>query len=143
MFHAYGCTVLHVGANTDVMNQIEQTPLHLAAREGNGELVRFLLDKLANPNLTDQDGNIPLDLAAKREHEAVIDLLLEHSTSSKTEDDMKNMFRKAQQPKTIDDDYVKAAIRAMSPPRYEFELYSDCISFTLMSPPPSWLLQCG
>ena len=42
----------------------KRSPLHLAVRKGQEELIEFLLDKNADSNITDLDGNTPLDLAA-------------------------------------------------------------------------------
>ena len=50
-------------------------PLHEAARAGNLEIVRLLLDAGASPALCDGDGRTPLDLAAAGRHEAVAELL--------------------------------------------------------------------
>ena len=49
----------------------KRSPLHLAARKGQEELIEFLLDRNADSNITDVDGNTPLDLAAMRYARAV------------------------------------------------------------------------
>lgn len=126
------------GARVDIVNQKNQTPLHIAATERREELIQLLLDKKADSNVTDMDGNLPLDLAAKVQHETGIKVLLEHSTSSKTEDDMKILFRKAMKSQRINDGWVKYVIRGMSPLRYEPAnvSYSDCILlFIILSTP--------
>ena len=121
--------------------------MHLAAKQGKEEVVSYLLDMKADSSFTDVDGNIPLDLAAKEQHESVIDLLLKHSVSSKTEDDIRKLFRKEMQPKLVHDDSVKEIIRMMSPLRYDPRINlscSDCMLFILIVLPgmhgPS---QCG
>ena len=91
----------------------------MAAKGGKEELVRVLLDEKADPNLTDLDGNFPLDLAAAEQHETVVNILLEHSTSFKTDDIWKKAFRNAMKSEGVDDSYVKEVIKGMSPPRCE------------------------
>ena len=41
----------------------DQTPLHVAASEGRGDVVRAFLAAGADPSVVDRDGNTPLDLA--------------------------------------------------------------------------------
>jgi ankyrin repeat protein len=57
------------------------SPLHEAARNNRLEVVRLLLERGAEPQLQDDDGRTPLDLATERGHDAVTDLL---RTSRKT-----------------------------------------------------------
>jgi len=54
------------------------TPLHAAARYGNARTAHHMLTKLgANPQLKDQTGQRPIDIAAKSGHEPSIKLLAE------------------------------------------------------------------
>ena len=95
----------------------KRTPLHVAAEEGEEELITFLLDKKADSNITDQDGNTPLDLAAKKkqgrkkEHESAFDLLAK-AYSYKKVDAVKEL-EKAKDSKK--DDLVREKIGEMSP----------------------------
>ncbi len=51
------------------------SPLHEAARSGNAEVVRLLLDHAADPTLRDGDGQSPLEIAANHGHHGVVDML--------------------------------------------------------------------
>ncbi len=51
------------------------TPLHEAARNGNAEIVKLLLENGADRGVVDGDGKTPLDRAAESNHEAVVSLL--------------------------------------------------------------------
>ena len=44
----------------DISDYDKRTPLHLAAAEGNFEIVKHLLNKKCNPNKHDRWGNTPL-----------------------------------------------------------------------------------
>jgi len=62
-----------------------RTPLHLAAREtGNVDIARLLMEKGANVNAKDRDGELPLTLAAWKGFTAVIDALLDRGASYDT-----------------------------------------------------------
>lgn len=52
-----------------------RTALHFAAAENHHETVEVLLKRGANVSHRDHDGNTPLDLAKKRGHEKIINLL--------------------------------------------------------------------
>lgn len=57
------------------------TPLHYAAKNGNGLMVRLLLDKGASATIctADVNGKTPLHYATEGGHEAVVQSLLKHS----------------------------------------------------------------
>ena len=57
------------GAVVNARDHRKRTPLHVAAEEGHKELIEFLLSKKADATITDLNGNTPVDLAAKRQHE--------------------------------------------------------------------------
>jgi ankyrin repeat protein len=52
------------------------TPLHTATAEGNIEIVKLLIRKEVNPNLTDWYRNTALHLAAGRGHTEIVEILL-------------------------------------------------------------------
>ena len=91
----------------------------MAAEEGEEELITFLLDHKADSNITDLDGNTPLDLAAKERYESAFNLLLKHSYSSKKDDAVKKTLKKAMGSERVKDDFVKEKIGEMSPFRYD------------------------
>lgn len=67
--------LLHHGAERDVQDDRNQTPLFIAAREGSYEVAQLLLENLANSNLPDHMNMLPRDVAAERRHDSVVDLL--------------------------------------------------------------------
>ncbi|XP_042716879.2 protein tyrosine phosphatase type IVA 3 isoform X4 [Chrysemys picta bellii] len=89
----YGDTVLHAscrkrdvevtkilveyGAVVDCQNDEGQTPLHVAAWEGDEALLKFFHHCKANPNVADKMDRSPLHIAAERGHTNVVELLME------------------------------------------------------------------
>ncbi|RYP06971.1 hypothetical protein DL765_009290 [Monosporascus sp. GIB2] len=57
------------------------SPLHMAAKQGQSNIVRILLEHDADCNLRDRDGRTPLVHATIRGYEDVADLLLSHGAS--------------------------------------------------------------
>ena len=74
-------TLLQAGYNPNQPDQKGRTPLHLACLEGSQELISALIE--ANADLTSRDhtGKIPLQYALKPRNKAVVDLLLNASSS--------------------------------------------------------------
>lgn len=58
-------------------NDMLQTPLHVAARRGKAEAVRFLLDNGADVNIRDMWGWSPLHLAVEQGYEKIAEQLLD------------------------------------------------------------------
>jgi ankyrin repeat protein len=57
------------------------SPLHMAVQNGQGKIVRILLEHDADCNIKDRDGLTPLAHATIRGYEDVADLLLSHGAS--------------------------------------------------------------
>jgi ankyrin repeat protein len=57
------------------------TPLHVAALNGYGDMVQFLLANNAKVNAKNSAGDTPLILAAEEGHEAVVELLLRNNAN--------------------------------------------------------------
>ena len=106
------------GASMNPRDHRKRTPLHVAAEVGEEDLIELLLDKKADSNIADLDGNTPLDLAAKERYESAFNLLLMHSYSSKKDDVVKKTLKKAMCSDKVKDDFVKEKIEEMSPFRY-------------------------
>ena len=69
--------LLRSGHDLGLKNSLGQTPLSLAAEDGNGALVELLLSKgSVDPHSKDNRGQTPLSLAAENGHEEVVGLLL-------------------------------------------------------------------
>ncbi len=69
----------HDKVEVDDVNKDGVTALHLAASVSNVEVVKYLINKGANPNIFDKEGRSPLHVAAwQRDGIPVIDLLLAH-----------------------------------------------------------------
>jgi len=69
--------ILDHGAHINAPSRTDQTPLHIAADQGQTDNVQYLLDKGAAINAQDRDGNTPLHLAAGKGHSATCILLLD------------------------------------------------------------------
>uniref|UniRef100_A0A6I8QR56 Notch 3 n=1 Tax=Xenopus tropicalis TaxID=8364 RepID=A0A6I8QR56_XENTR len=72
--------LLKNGANKDMQDSKEETPLFLAAREGSYEAAKVLLDHYANREITDHMDRLPRDIAQERLHHDIVQLLEEHNT---------------------------------------------------------------
>uniref|UniRef100_A0A663MZA9 Neurogenic locus notch homolog protein 1 n=1 Tax=Athene cunicularia TaxID=194338 RepID=A0A663MZA9_ATHCN len=71
--------LLKNGANKDMQNNKEETPLFLAAREGSYETAKVLLDNFANRDITDHMDRLPRDIAQERMHHDIVRLLDEYN----------------------------------------------------------------
>src|SRR5262245_65536623 len=69
--------LLNKGVNIEARARDDWTALTIAAREGNYETVKLLLDRRAKVNAKEGGGHIPLFWAKKYNHQTVIDLLKE------------------------------------------------------------------
>ncbi|CAB1341843.1 unnamed protein product [Coregonus sp. 'balchen'] len=72
--------LLKNGANKDMQDLKEETPLFLAAREGSCEAVKILLAHFANREITDHMDRLPRDIAQERMHHDIVQLLDEYNT---------------------------------------------------------------
>ncbi|XP_075684046.1 uncharacterized protein LOC142652280 [Rhinoderma darwinii] len=69
--------LVEYGACVDCQNGEGQTPLHIAAWEGDEMTVKFLYQSKANPNITDMMDRSPLHIAAERGHNGIVEILTE------------------------------------------------------------------
>lgn len=65
------------GVYIDVLDAGSRTVLMKAARRGDAQTVKYLLDRHAQPNMCDPNGVTPLYLAAEQGHMSVVQLLLQ------------------------------------------------------------------
>lgn len=66
------------GADIELKDSSQDTPVKAAAREGRLDIVNYLLSQGANPNATGKSGSTPLSSAAYAGHIDVIDALLKN-----------------------------------------------------------------
>ena len=113
-----------------------RTPLHVAAKEGAEEVIAVLLEKKADINVIDLDGNTALDLAAKRQHMAAFNCIVEHSFCPTKDNTVKKTLEKAMNPAadgTVRDDFVTEKIGELSPFRYMLAGWMLAKSFVLIA----------
>ncbi|PRP87832.1 ankyrin repeat protein [Planoprotostelium fungivorum] len=79
--------LINRGINVDVRNMMSQTPLHLAAKEGQDKCVITLLNHKATVDAADNKKRTPLHYAARYGHKKVVRILL--SKGAKMYDDIK------------------------------------------------------
>ncbi len=96
----------------------KRTPLHVAAEEGEEELIILLLENKADSNVADVEGNTPLDLAARKLNQSAVSILLELSQSSKKDEAVKKTLEKTMESDTVKDDFVGRKFGQLSPLRY-------------------------
>ena len=78
---------LVTGADVNAKNVEGGTPFHLAAEEGQQQIVELLISKKADINARDNKGKTPLDWAATLGLKETTDLLRKHS--GKTAEELK------------------------------------------------------
>ena len=61
--------------NINSMNNYGRTPLHLAADHGILEIVQYLLESGAKISVEDNNHKTPLDLAKRKKHEKIVELI--------------------------------------------------------------------
>lgn len=89
--------------NVNITDQFGWTPLMTAACSGHAEIVAFLLHKGANTNIRDKSGLSAVNIALKRNHLEIIDLLKIHlqankkNNSNSDEDDKKQNYRQTKE----------------------------------------------
>ena len=113
---------MHAGASVNARDHRKRTPLHVAAKEGHEQLIKFLLSKKADATITDLDDNSPVDLAAKKQrvNNSAVDILLKHPGSSKKDNPVKKVLNQAMKKKEEIMDARRAALfRTMTPQGYE------------------------
>ena len=71
--------LVEYGADVNATQQGGWTALHEAARQGNFEMVEYLLSKGASPAIKSEDGKAPADLANEKGHQQVLAALKAHA----------------------------------------------------------------
>ncbi|ETS84994.1 hypothetical protein PFICI_03019 [Pestalotiopsis fici W106-1] len=87
--------LLERGANPDLANDYQVTPLHVASQHGWLEIARLLVEGGANVNCTTNEGRTPLHVASFNGHIQVVYLLLEKmaDVQAKDEDGMQPLHQ--------------------------------------------------
>lgn len=66
----------------DIQNGEGQTPLHIAAAEGDETLVKYFYGVRASASITDKQDRTPMHLAAENGHAGIIELLADKFKAS-------------------------------------------------------------
>jgi len=77
--------LLNDGADVNALTTDRLTPLHMAAQNGNIEIVTLLLDKKATINPIDSKGWTPMDRANKWQHPDAAEFLKKHGGHEATQ----------------------------------------------------------
>ena len=67
--------LLNAGAKRDGQDHHSQTPVFLASKEGNEDIVQLLVDNFVNIKIPDDMDQLPVDIAIERGHQKIVDIL--------------------------------------------------------------------
>ena len=67
--------LLNAGAKRDGQDQHSQTPVFLACKEGNEDIVQLLVDNFVNIKIPNDMDQLPVDIAVERGHQKIVDTL--------------------------------------------------------------------
>ncbi|CAI5438376.1 unnamed protein product [Caenorhabditis angaria] len=81
--------LLKSGGQPDVAQQDGETCLHIAARNGNKEIMRLLLDENADAQISSQIGETPIQVAAKSCNFEAASMILKHLSEILTPEQLK------------------------------------------------------
>ncbi|KAJ5776984.1 hypothetical protein N7520_000230, partial [Penicillium odoratum] len=70
--------LLDTGEDADLIDEFDKTLLHIAAEQGNWDIARLLLERIASPLRSNETKSIPLHLAADNGHLEFARLLIEN-----------------------------------------------------------------
>ena len=98
--------LLTAGANKDAPDKNGATPLHLAAKKGQKEIVEALLTVGADVNAKDNLNHTPLHFAHKRGHKEIAEALLTAGANAEIAKDLINDYNKENK-KSIYSDFLK------------------------------------
>lgn len=79
--------LLELAVDLDYVSEIG-TALMVCATKGNDSIAKLLLDKKANPNIRDADGNTALIYAVQFKHIALVELLLSYHADLEIRDNL-------------------------------------------------------
>ena len=82
------CALLVNGANKDMQDQRDMTPLFLAAREGCRDAVKILLNAGADRDIPDDKGRLPREIAQERCHHDLVDYISQFVPSTASQSDL-------------------------------------------------------
>ncbi|CAD5209581.1 unnamed protein product [Bursaphelenchus xylophilus] len=81
--------LLKSGAQPNVRQNDNQTPLHIAAKSGNTAMVKLLLNEGADPTLISNNGETPLHVSAKNCHCEIVKLILSELAKQRSKEMVK------------------------------------------------------
>ena len=78
------CVQNHIQKENYDINEKDEngsTPLHCSSENGHHEIVKYLLEIGANPEMKDKKGRTPLHLASQNGHKKVVDILIKRKVN--------------------------------------------------------------
>lgn len=86
------------GIDVNARDIARSTPLILATKSNNTEIVKCLLENGADPNVYDTESRPPLMTAVLNDNKEIIDLLISYGANPKAKSDLGYIYKKAKSP---------------------------------------------
>lgn len=88
------CFLEEYSNDVDILNEDDQTALHIAAKEGFEDMVKLLIDNKADINKEDKKSNTPLYYAVNKGYRKIVKILLEKKANYNLNDYKTKFFER-------------------------------------------------